>query len=67
MSNSTKDLKTDYDFNTLGKATRGKYAKAYTKSSNLILLDDDIAQAFPNEKAVNDTLRMLMDIAKQQT
>ena len=66
MSDSNNDLKPEYDFSKLGTPTRGKYAKAYSQGSNLILLDKDVAQAFPNEKAVNDALRMLMDIAKQQ-
>ena len=30
------------------------------------LLDEDIAQAFPDEKAVNEALRLLMNLAKQQ-
>ena len=60
------DLRPEYDFSKLGKPTRGKYAAAYQQSSNLVLLDDDVAKAFPNEKAVNDALRLLMNLAKQQ-
>ena len=60
------DLRTEYNFEELGNAVRGKYAQAYKRGSNLVLLDEDIARAFPNEKAVNDALRLLMDLAKQQ-
>lgn len=60
------DLRPDYDFSELGKPVRGKYAEAYQRGSNLVLLDEDIARAFPSEKAVNDALRLLMDLAKQQ-
>ena len=60
------ELQPEYDFSKLGKSIRGKYAEAYKRGSNLILLDEDIAKAFPNEKAVNDALRLLMDLAKQQ-
>ena len=60
------DLRPEYDFSKLNTPVRGKYAEAYKQGSNLILLDEDVARAFPNEKAVNDALRLLMDLAKQQ-
>ncbi len=59
------DLRPEYDFGKLGQSARGKYAEAYKQGSNLVLLDEDVAKAFPNEKAVNDALRLLMDLAKQ--
>lgn len=60
------DPRTEYDFGKLGKPVRGKYTEAY-KHRNLVLLDEDVARAFPDEKAVNDALRLLMELAKQQT
>ncbi len=60
------DLRPEYNFNELGNPTRGKYADAYKQGTNLILLDEDVAKVFPNEKAVNDALRLLMNLAKQQ-
>ena len=60
------DVKPEYDFSKLGEPVRGKYAEAYKQGSNLILLDEDVAKAFPNEKAVNEALRLLMTLAKQQ-
>jgi hypothetical protein len=60
-------LKAEYDFSKLGKPVRGKYAAAYKQGSNLVLLDEDVAKAFPNEKAVNEALRLLMDVAKRQS
>lgn len=39
---------------------RGKYAKRVRSSSNIVLLEPDIAKAFPNEAAVNDALRGLL-------
>jgi hypothetical protein len=61
------DLQPEYDFSKMGNPTRGKYAEAYKQGSNLVLLDEDVAKAFPNEKAVNEALRLLMNLAKQQT
>ena len=62
----TDDLRPEYDFENLGEAVRGKYARAYRESSNVVRLDDDVASAFPNERAVNDALRLLVKLAKQQ-
>ena len=60
------DLRPEYDFSKLGKPARGKYTEAYTQGRNLVLLDEDVALAFPDEKAVNDALRLLINLAKQQ-
>lgn len=60
------DLRPEYDFSQRGKGTRGRYAEAYKQGSNLVRLDEDIAKAFPSEKAVNDALRLLLELAKQQ-
>ena len=60
------DVRPEYDFSKLGNPVRGKYAERYQQGSNLVLLDEDVAKAFPDEKAVNDALRLLMDLAKQQ-
>jgi hypothetical protein len=45
---------------------RGKYAQQYREGTNLVLLEPDIAKAFPNEKAVNDALRLVMKLNKVQ-
>jgi len=42
----------------------GKYAARMRESSNVIVLDPDIAEAFPNAQAVNQALRGLLGIAK---
>lgn len=55
-----KDLRPEYDFSKLGNPVKGKYAQAYKEGSNIILLDDDVAKTFRNEKAVNDALRLLI-------
>ena len=44
---------------------RGKYAKRLKESSNIVVLNPEVAQAFPNEEAVNDALLSLIDIAKK--
>ncbi len=43
---------------------KGKYAKEFAKGTNLVLLEKDIAEYFPDAKSVNDALRSLVRIAK---
>jgi hypothetical protein len=39
---------------------RGKYAKHVRQSTNIVVLEPDIAKAFPTEDAVNEALRTLL-------
>ncbi len=50
-----------------GGLVRGKYAKRLKESSNIIVLRPEVAQAFPNEEAVNKALLSLIDIAHKAT
>ena len=52
-SDSKDDLRPEYKREELGKGVRGKYYKAYTKGTNLVLLTPDVAAAFPTAEAVN--------------
>ena len=62
MKNSD-ELKPVYDFATMKGGVRGKYAEAYRKGTNLVLLEPDIAEAFPTAEAVNEALRKLLEEA----
>jgi hypothetical protein len=48
-----------------GGLVRGKYAKRLKESSNVVVLRPEVAQAFPNEEAVNNALLSLIDIAQK--
>jgi hypothetical protein len=50
----------EYKRSDLGKLVRGKYAKRLVKGKSMVILDSDVAEAFPNDKAVNDALRGLI-------
>ena len=50
-----------------GGLVRGKYAKLIKESSNVIVLRPEVAQAFPNEQAVNNALLSLIEIAQKTT
>jgi len=65
-SNRTKedDLRPEYDFAAMNGGVRGKYAARLRKGSNLVLLDPDIATAFPSTASVNEALRGMLDTTK---
>ena len=48
-----------------GKGVRGKYFERVSKGTNLVLLDDKVAKAFPNGDAVNAALLGLLALAEQ--
>ena len=60
------ELCPEYDFARMQGGVRGKYVEQYRAGTNLVLLDPDVAQAFPNDMAVNEALRMLIQIAQRQ-
>jgi hypothetical protein len=55
------DLRPEYDFSQMKGGVRGKYVERYREGTNLVLLDPDVAAAFPDAKAVNDALRLLLE------
>jgi hypothetical protein len=57
------ELRPEYDFS---KSARGKHRAAYKAGTNVVLLDADVAEAFPDSTSVNRALRLLLDIAKKQ-
>ena len=54
------DLRPEYDFSRMKGGVRGKYLDRYREGTNLVLLDPDVAAAFPDAKAVNEALRLLL-------
>ena len=58
------DILPEYDFTN---AVRGKYYERYQEGTNVVLLEPDVAAAFPNSEAVNEALRSLLRIALQAT
>lgn len=52
--------KANYKRADLGELVRGKYAKRIRESTNVVVLDPQVAKAFPNDDAVNSALRQLI-------
>lgn len=59
------ELRPEYDLTELLKGgVRGKYAGRYREGTNLVLLAPDVAEVFPDERAVNEALRLVMQLAR---
>ncbi len=58
------DLRPEYDFASMRGGIRGKYVKRLQEETNLVLLDPEIAAAFPTEEAVNAALRGVLNTTK---
>jgi hypothetical protein len=43
---------------------RGKYYSAFKEKHNIVLLDPEVANAFPSEEAVNEALKSLIKVAR---
>jgi hypothetical protein len=56
----TAGIRPDYDFSG---GVRGKYVEQYRCGTNVVLLDPEVAEAFPDSKSVNDALRAILAVA----
>jgi len=57
MSNDKDTLRDEYPEDLIKSGVRGKYAKSYRESTNLVLIDPDLHKLFPDSEAVNRALR----------
>jgi len=58
------NLRPEYDFASMRGGVRGKYADRLRRGSNVVLLEPDVAAAFPNGNAVNEALRAVMEASR---
>ncbi|MCD6389592.1 MAG: hypothetical protein J7L69_09270 [Desulfobulbaceae bacterium] len=56
------DMLEEYDFS---KGVKGKYVKRYAEGANIVVIDPDVAQYFPDHDSVNEALRSLLPIVKR--
>ncbi len=60
---NTDELRPEYNFAELKGGVRGKYYERMTTGTNLVLIDPDLSDLFPDSQAVNSALRVLADAA----
>ena len=65
-SRQRNGLRREYDLKELQGSVRGKYYRRYTAGTNLVLLDPDVADAFPTAKDMNEALRVLVNVASKR-
>jgi hypothetical protein len=54
-------MRPEYDFSN---AVRGVTAARYAHGTNVVLLEPDVAELFPDSQAVNEALRTLARLAR---
>ena len=57
------DLLDEYDFS---QGVRGKYAERYAEGTNVVVIDPDVAEYFPDQDSVNESLRTLVSIIEKK-
>lgn len=62
QANSEK-TREEYDFSG---GVRGKYTERYRERTNVVVLDPDVAEAFPDAESVNHALRALAKISSNE-
>lgn len=60
-SHKYRDMEPEYDFSS---GVRGKYAREFSRGSNVVVLDPDVAEVFRDSLSVNATLRTLVSLAR---
>ncbi len=59
------ELRPEYDLrHLLRNGIQGKYAQRYEEGTNIVLLAPDVAKAFPTQTAVNEALRLVIELGK---
>jgi hypothetical protein len=58
------DMRKEYDLSKLAGGVRGKFYRRATAGTNLVLIEPDLANMFPDSEAVNRALRVLAEAAQ---
>jgi hypothetical protein len=67
MKSTDDDLRAEYDLSHLKGGVRGKYYRQATAGTNLVLVEPDLAEVFPDTESVNRALRLLAETAEAAT
>ena len=64
---NSDDLRPEYDLSKLKGGVRGKYYRKATAGTNLVLIEPELANLFPDTESVNRALRLLAETAASAT
>jgi hypothetical protein len=62
-SKKADELRPEYDLSKLKGGVRGKYYEQSRAGTNLVLIEPDLEDVFPDTDSVNRALRLLVDTA----
>ncbi|MFT4196913.1 MAG: hypothetical protein QM601_03210 [Pseudoxanthomonas sp.] len=65
MNRTDDGMRAEYRREDLGTGMRGKYHPRFSEGSNVVVLDERVARAFPTSQAVNDALLGLLALAEK--
>jgi hypothetical protein len=58
------DMRPEYDFASMKGGIRGKYARRTRAGTNIVVIEQAVADAFPTERAVNEALKGVLNTAR---
>ncbi|CAG0968177.1 hypothetical protein MYXO_01145 [Myxococcaceae bacterium] len=61
------DLRPEYDLSQLTGRVKAKHLESARSGTNLVLLEPDVAKAFPDASSVNEALRLLVAVASRKS
>lgn len=64
---NNSELRPEYDLSKLKGGVRGKYYRKATAGTNLVLIEPELTEVFPDTESVNRALRLLADTAMSAT
>jgi hypothetical protein len=64
LKSTSDELRAEYKRSDFKKLERGKYYERIKATSNVVVLDPEVAAVFPNSATVNKALRSLVEVAE---
>jgi len=58
------ELRDEYDLSKMTIVAKGRYAPHRRVGKNVVLLASDVVEFFPTDEAINEALRLVMQMAK---
>jgi len=60
----TDDMRPEYDFASMKGGVRGKHVRRVREGTNIVLIEPEIADAFPTEESVNEALKGVLSTTR---
>ncbi|MGB3218663.1 MAG: hypothetical protein WBD79_14790, partial [Anaerolineae bacterium] len=61
---SDYELRGEYDLSRMTIVPKGRFAPGRRTGKNVVLLAPDVVEAFPTDEAVNEALRLVLQMIK---